>query len=133
MATLQDMAKTNIQKMKKLEDRIEAAWQKSRGEESYDSDYPVKASQNFIDGYLAGTKDSLANQWHSMKDEVPKTDGRYLTLFRVKEEQTYDKYMIEIAPWRNGKYQGAYCMNVHFGQYIITHWMPIPKISITDI
>lgn len=129
MATLQGMVKTHIHKMKTLEDRIEAAWQKSRGEESYDPNNLVKASQNFIDGYLAGANDALANQWCSVNDETPKNEGRYLTLLQVKQSETFDKFIIEIAPWRNGNYQGSYCMNVYFGQYVVTHWMPIPQLK----
>jgi len=127
MATLQGLAKTYIHKMKTLEDRIEAAWQKSRGEEPYDPNYPVKASQNFIDGYLAGAKEALANQWCSVEDGVPQEDGLYITVTQQNET-----YFTELALWENGKYRGVAVYGVNRGFVKVTHWLSIPPLISTE-
>ena len=115
--------------MKNIKERMEAAWQKSRGEESYNSDYPVKASQNFTDGYCAGMKDALTNLWHNLEVETPAKDGDYITLLKSNKNNAEGCIIIEIAPWRNGVYQGSHYMGVYMGCTKATHWMPIPQIN----
>ncbi len=107
--------------MNKIKEAIEAAWQRSHGEKEYDPGYPIKASSNFAEGYNAGAADALSHQWISVAEELPSTDGDYLTL--IKQEESF---YIEIAPWRKGEYQGSQIMAVNFGQHKVTHWMPIP-------
>lgn len=114
-------------KAETVEQRIEAAWQSSRGVEEYDPGYPVKASQNFIDGYRAGIADALDGLWRSVDDELPDENEEVLCMmksnnaivggFITKQWNDYPK--VATAP------------DFHFedyGGYECSHWMPIPPL-----
>lgn len=50
-------------------------------------------------------------------------DGDYLTAISYKGRLHY-----EIAPWRNGKYQGLFHMAEYFGFARVLYYMIIPPI-----
>jgi len=94
---------------------------------NYDNPFDEPAyDKNFYDGFKAGAEWMLSNLWHSVAEELPPIDGEYLILVKLQDPDY--EYHIEIAPWRNGKYQGSLMMAVEFGQEEVTHWMPIPKL-----
>ncbi len=101
-----------------------AAWQKCRGEETYDAGYPVKASDNFIDGYMAGAADALRSQWVKVEDALPISNHDVLV--------AYTDYMtsvkcIGIANYDDidGKWYSA-DDGIYSSRHSISHWMPIP-------
>lgn len=58
--------------------------------------------------FIAGAEWRINSAWHPAT-ERPK-DGEYLTILHEN-----NNVVIEIAPWRNGKYQGSYHIGVFFG------------------
>ena len=52
-------------------------------------------------------------------------DGEYLTAIQVG-----DKVEIEIAPWRNGRYQGVKYMLVYLGKAKVLKYLIIPPLEI---
>ena len=52
-------------------------------------------------------------------------DGEYLTAIQVG-----DQVEIEIAPWRNGRYQGMRYMLVFLGKAKVLKFMIIPPIEL---
>ncbi len=78
-----------------------------------------------IEGPASLLEDLICGQqmkWHNPEREQPK-DGNYLTVSK------YDSSIIyEIAPWRDGKYQGSYTMQVYMKQAQVLYWMPLPAI-----
>lgn len=60
------------------------------------------------DFFTAGAEWRINSVWHPAT-ERPK-DGEYLTILHEN-----NNVVIEIAPWRNGKYQGSYHIGVYFG------------------
>lgn len=58
--------------------------------------------------FIAGAEWRINSAWHPAT-ERPK-DGEYLTILHDK-----GNIVAEIAPWRNGKYQGVYYTGVYFG------------------
>lgn len=65
----------------------------------------------------------MKNKWYDPKKEQPQ-DGDFITV--VKD--TYGCLFIEIAPWRDGEYQGSYKMATFFGQAEVLYWRPIPEL-----
>lgn len=61
--------------------------------------------------------------WRNVNDELPKVNDNFITLI-----ESNNKYHIEIAPWRNGTYQGARHMMCALGMETVTHWMPLPEL-----
>lgn len=76
--------------------------------------------------YQRASQYHRALNWVVPDDRTP-TDGNYLTL--IEERRIY----AEIAPWRNGKYQGTYTMGVNLGMSRVLAWMPIPPFDETII
>lgn len=90
----------------------------------FTNDYErISATQPLERAYIAGAEETLNDMWHNADKEVPKKDGDYITLYKYE-----GRWRIEIAPWRNGEYQGVLIMPVNLGFAKITHWMPIPKL-----
>lgn len=56
--------------------------------------------------------------------KYPAEDGRHLTLIASAKGVS-----VEFAPWRNGKYQGQYTIQVNMGKVRVTHWaiLNLPK------
>ena len=69
-------------------------------------------------GFYHGADWRINSVWHNA-DKKPK-DGKYLTIIKVKGE-----LIIEIAPWRNGKYQGTHHIGVYFGHATIVKYANI--------
>jgi len=78
-----------------------------------------------INGPASLLEDLISGQqvkWHNPEKEQP-TDGNYLTVLRYDNSILY-----EIAPWRDGKYQGSYTAVVYLEQAQVLYWMPLPVI-----
>lgn len=80
----------------------------------FNAEQQVLAKNAFEDGAF-WFMDSV---WHNA-DEKPK-DGEYLTILKVNE-----KIVIEIAPWKNGKYQGSHHIEVYIGKTEIVRYANI--------
>lgn len=103
---------------------LRKAWFEYRFGEIRDGDDwendPVKPSDNFEKGFMAGYTACEQSMWRSVEEGLPE-DGDCLTLIR------YDSRLImEIAPWRGGLYQGGYTLSAYTGKASVTHWMPTP-------
>ena len=68
------------------------------------------------------------SMWRYVDEEVPNQDGDYITAL-----SNQDRIVFEIAPWRNGKYQGCMCMAIYCKLATIICWMPIPPIDLSKI
>lgn len=97
----------------------------------------LKPASNFVatrkpttarDAFVAGAEYAEAHLWTFLSHSSPKRDDNYLTLIRRGE----NNLVIEVAPWRNGVYQGTHTIGVHFGMAHVIAWMPIPVINLTD-
>lgn len=101
--------------MRKIEEKVEAAWQRSRGEDVYNPYYPVKASSNFADGYKAGAAEALSHQWVSVEDELPDSYGPVLLFCEFGAEIGYYEH-------------GEWYLNGYGTINSVTFWMPIPPL-----
>lgn len=64
--------------------------------------------------------------WLDVHDGVEDVeDGEYLTAIQVG-----DQVEIEIAPWRNGRYQGGKYMLVYLGKAKVLKYLIIPPLEI---
>lgn len=59
-------------------------------------------------GFISGAEWRINSAWHPATE--PPKDGDYLTILHDNGNP-----VIEIAPWRNGKYQGNYYTGVYLG------------------
>lgn len=109
--------------MTKIEERIEAAWQKSRGEKEYTPGYPVKASSNFVVGYKAGTADALCSQWVCVEEALPKDDNDVLAISICGKSRKTGLARC----WRNNNGSFKWYSEDINTDYI-RFWMPIPKL-----
>jgi len=107
--------------MNNIEEKIEAAWQRSRGEKEYDPGYPVKASSNFADGYKAGAAEALSHQWVSVEDAKPPYGERVFVMSIVNNGIAwFDENSNGIGEW--------YAMDDNINLDFIQFWMPIPPL-----
>lgn len=67
--------------------------------------------------------------WIYANEALPDEDKDYLTAIRYAD----DRIVVEIAPWRNGTYQGAQKMAVYFNSATVVCWMNIPAIDMSRI
>lgn len=112
--------------MRKIEEKVEAAWQRSRGEDVYNPYYPVKASSNFADGYKAGAADALSHQWVSVEEELPENDEDVIVALENGPMQPF----ITIA-WcskTDNSTRRWYSHNDNLDLDLIRFWMPIPPL-----
>lgn len=75
--------------------------------------------------FIAGWDACEQSTWVDASEETPDTDGQYITAVVQGERVT-----IEMAPWRNGRYNGSLTMAVYFGMATVLYWMPIPEFII---
>lgn len=105
------------------DEKIEAAWQRSRGELEYDPNYPVKASSNYADGYKAGAADALQSQWVSVEDALPENEEDVLALAITSKNQGVG--LARCCKYSNGK--GIWYSEDINADYI-RYWLPIPPL-----
>lgn len=77
------------------------------------------------------------SEWISVKDRLPKKDGRYLTWHKWYNNDMYDvRYFakcledVDDYDFYNRKHSGFYDYSSEYGHYEIddiTYWMPLPK------
>jgi hypothetical protein len=81
-----------------------------------------------LDGAPASIINDIARgqrmKWHDVQFDVPKNDLDYISIIQFDN----GTISIEIAPWRNGKYQGTQYMSCYLGMAKVTHWMPLPEL-----
>lgn len=75
----------------------------------------------YKDGFIDGAQWRINSVWHKPEEE-PK-DGDYLTILDKK-----GRTILEIAPWRNGKYQGVHHMEVYLGWIKVVRCAPISDL-----
>lgn len=78
--------------------------------------------------FIAGAEYAETHLWTFLSHSSPMQDDNYLTLICKGE----NKIVIEVAPWRGGKYQGTCTMEVNLRMAHVIAWMPIPVINLTD-
>ncbi len=109
--------------MRKIEEKVEAAWQRSRGEDVYNPYYPVKASSNFADGYKAGAAEALSHQWVSVEEELPEDDEDVLALAITSKNQK-----VGLALCFKDSNGTVKWVSDDINTDYIRFWMPIPPL-----
>lgn len=82
---------------------------------------------HYIAGFNDGVTAALDSLWKDPKIESPE-DGDYLTMLEILEKNE-KRLVVEIAPWRNSKYQGAYTMAVYIERATVKAWLRIPPLK----
>lgn len=80
---------------------------------------PVKPSDNFEKGFMAGVSFREQSMWRSLKEERPQKNGDYLICTEYGE--------IEIAFWEDNYWLGNDSYPV-----IATHWRELPSLPDTN-
>lgn len=68
--------------------------------------------------------------WINYNDEPPIRDGTYLFLIHDKDKK-YGCLRVDIAPFKDNKYQGAWHLKVYVGLAEILGYIPIPNYDFT--
>lgn len=64
----------------------------------------------------------MPGEWLDVEPGIE--DGEYVTVIQVD-----DQVEVEIAPWRNGKYQGSRYMLVYLGIAKVLKYMILPPLE----
>lgn len=80
--------------------------------------YNDEYSPYYKKGFKDGAKWRIESVWHTPLEKPE--DGEYLTVL-----QTPGGIKLEIAPWRNGKYQGTHYMEVFLGKATVIKYANI--------
>lgn len=86
----------------------DAALEVNYEEDNYDTGYRDCIVEGIPKAFAEGAEWRINSVWHNPGEKLE--DGDYLTILR-KGERT----ILEIAPFRNGKYQGTHHMEVYLG------------------
>lgn len=83
--------------------------------------------------YEAGAQDAILTQWNSVTDTRP-SDGVCLTRIVSHDAPKPDKsnITVELAPWKDGEYQGGFHMMCYAGFAHVSHWAEIPPFLEKD-
>lgn len=113
--------------MSKSEEAMLQAWQEYRhgSDHEFDPNEPIKPSDNFERGFIAGQSFSLTHQWRSVEEELPEDMINVLVHCSDSDPDISDC----IAYLKNG----IWCFMDDF--YIgctVSHWMPIPSLPDTN-
>lgn len=107
-----------------MKQTVEEAAREYRIAEFPNGEYPIgikDIEQQCEEDFIAGAEWQRNSVWRSVDTNAE--DGSYLTVI-----QWNDKTIIEIAPWRDGKYQGEHHMHIYLGQATIVMYANINDI-----
>lgn len=83
--------------------------------------------RHYMAGFNDGVTAALDSLWRDSKIELPE-DGDYLTMIEILEKNE-KRLVVEIAPWRDGKYQGSYTLAMYLERATVKAWLRIPPLK----